>query len=380
MSDVRAAPDAIVVGGGLVGWATAYALARRGLPALVIDAGDDGAATFAGAGMITPGTNLDPPPGYLPLAIAATRHYPPLITELAEAGCGETGYATPGAIYVARDGAEVVGLERVEHTLNERRDAGMALIGAVERISGDRARELFPPLSPGVPAAVWYAGGSRVSGRAIRAAIRTGAIKRGCRELAGRATLERAGNRLRVVDPLGERHDPEVVVLATGAWTEQSGAEIGIRLRIEPQKGQIIHLEWADESPADWPLLESAGSHYMLGAPERRIIAGATRETGSGFDTRVTARGLHEVLTEALAIAPGVGPCRLAEIRVGLRPLSADRLPAIGRLGDLVNGWICAGHGASGLTLGPVSGELLAQAATGETPEIDLAPYSPSRF
>jgi D-amino-acid dehydrogenase len=370
----------LVVGGGWGGWATAFALARRGLPALVIDAGDEGAATFAGAGMITPGTNLNPPPGYLPLAVAATRHYPRLIAELADAGCGETGYATPGAIYVARDEAEVADLERVERTLNERRDGGMTLIGAVERISGDRARELFPPLSPGVPAAIWYAGGSRVSGRLIRAALRTAAIKRRCREMTGRATVERAGNRLRVVDPLGERRDADVVVLATGAWTEQLGATVGLRLPIEPQKGQIVHLEWADESPADWPLLESAGSHYMLGAQERRIIAGATRETDSGFDTRVTARGLHEVLTEALAIAPGVGPCRLAEIRVGLRPLSADRLPAIGRLGDLVNGWICAGHGASGLTLGPVSGELLAQAITGEAPEIELAPYAPTRW
>src|SRR5688500_9893392 len=132
MSDVRTFPEAIVVGGGLVGWATACALARLGLPALLIDAGDEGAATFAGAGMITPGTNLDPPPGYLPLAIAATRHYSRLIAELAEAGCGETGYATPGAIYVARDLSELAGLDQVERALNLRRDAGMTLIGAVE--------------------------------------------------------------------------------------------------------------------------------------------------------------------------------------------------------------------------------------------------------
>jgi D-amino-acid dehydrogenase len=380
MSDVRVSPDAIVVGGGLVGWATAYALAKRGLPAVVIDAGDEGAATNAGAGMITPGTNLDPPPGYLPLAIAATRHYPRLMAELTEAGCGDTGYATIGAIYVARNEAEAPGLDRVERTLNELRDAGMELIGDVKRISGDRARELFPPLSAEVPEAVWFAGGSRVSGRLLRAALRTGAIKRGCREMIGRATVARTGTRLQVTDPLGNRHDPEIVVLATGAWTQQLEGEIGLRLRIEPQKGQIIHLEWADESPANWPLLESEATHYMLGAPERRVIAGATRETGSGFDVRVTARGLHEVLTEALAIAPGIGPCRIAEIRVGLRPLSPDRLPAIGRLGDLVNGWICAGHGASGLTLGPVSGELIAQALTGSEPDIDLAPYSPGRF
>jgi D-amino-acid dehydrogenase len=46
----------------------------------------------------------------------------------------------------------------------------------------------------------------------------------------------------------------------------------------------------------------------------------------------------------------------------------------------LENGWICSGHGPSGLTFGPYSGELLAQLATGATPEIDPAPYSPDRW
>src|SRR5688572_9504612 len=106
----RTSPKALVIGGGLVGWATAYALAKRSLPALVIDSQEAGAATMAGAGMITPGTNLRPAPGYLPLAIAAMRHYPHLIAELAAANCGETGYATVGAIYVARDESEIPSL------------------------------------------------------------------------------------------------------------------------------------------------------------------------------------------------------------------------------------------------------------------------------
>jgi D-amino-acid dehydrogenase len=257
----------------------------------------------------------------------------------------------------------------------------MGLIGDVARIDGQRARELFPPLSVDVPEAVWFAGGTRVNGRLVRAAVRTAALQLGCTELMGQASVARSRNRLIVSGPAGERCDPGVVVIAGGSWTSLLCAQVGITLPVEPQKGQILHLGWHDDSTAQWPLLESASSHYMLGFPERRVIAGATRETGAGYDTRLTPRGLHEVLSEALAIAPGIGRCQIVEMRVGLRPVSPDGIPAIGRLGDLENGWICAGHGPSGLTLGPYSAELLAQLITGEQPDLaDPAPYSPNRW
>jgi D-amino-acid dehydrogenase len=89
---------------------------------------------------------------------------------------------------------------------------------------------------------------------------------------------------------------------------------------------------------------------------------------------------LHEVLGEALAIAPGIANCEIVETRVGLRPFSRDGLPTIGRVPGTANGWVCSGHGPSGLTLGPVSADLVAQLATGEQPPIDMAPYSPDRW
>ena len=141
-----------------------------------------------------------------------------------------------------------------------------------------------------------------------------------------------------------------------------------------------MHLAWHDESTAHWPLLESAATHYMLGFPEGRIVAGATRELGQGYDTRVTAAGLREVLSEALAIAPGIGGCEIIETRVGLRPWSPDGVPAIGGLTGTDNGWICTGHGPSGLTIGPYSAELLAHLITNEDPGLDPTPYSPERW
>lgn len=373
-------PDAVVIGGGLVGWASAYALAKRGVAALVIDAADVGAATLAGAGIITPGTKIDPPDGYLPLATAAARSYPALIAELTELDAGVTGFDTVGALFVARDDTEIATLNIVERTLIERRNGGMAMIGSVERISGDAARELFPPLSAAVPEAVWFSDGGRVNGRLLRDSLRTAAINRGCQQRIGRAHVQLRENRIEIGDPNGTTYTPDIVIVTGGAWSPALGQELGLPLPIEPQKGQILHFDWPDESTGQWPTLNSPATHYMLAFPGGRIVCGATRETDSGFDTRLTAAGIHEVLSEALVIAPGIGNCAFLEARVGLRPWSLDGIPAIGPLPGTTNGWICSGHGASGLTLGPYSGDLIAQLATASEPEIDPTPYSPARW
>ena len=62
------------------------------------------------------------------------------------------------------------------------------------------------------------------------------------------------------------------------------------------------------------------GSHYLLAFDESVVVAGATRESGSGFDYRVTAAGQMEVLTEALRVAPGLATATIIETRVGFRP------------------------------------------------------------
>src|SRR5262249_30516340 len=114
--------------------------------------------------------------------------------------------------------------------------------------------------------------------------------------------------------------------------------------------------------------------------PDARVAAGATRETGSGFDPRVTAAGVREVLQEALRVAPGLADWDLHEMRVGLRPLSRDGLPILGAVPGTEGAYLITGHGASGLQLGPYSGKVVADLMLGRPAEIDLAPFSVSRF
>ena len=80
----------------------------------------------------------------------------------------------------------------------------------------------------------------------------------------------------------------------------------------------------------EWPVILPHGSHYIVPFDRGRVVAGATRETGVGFDYRITAAGQAEVLNAALSIAPGLGAATLVETRVGFRPLGAGVRPSLG--------------------------------------------------
>ena len=104
----------------------------------------------------------------------------------------------------------------------------------------------------------------------------------------------------------GERIEADAVVVAAGAWAPALLAPVGVPLAVEPQRGQITHLHLDGVDTAAWPVVLPPGSHYLIAFEGGRVVAGATRERGAGFDHRVTAAGQAEVLNQALAVAPGL--------------------------------------------------------------------------
>jgi D-amino-acid dehydrogenase len=136
-----------------------------------------------------------------------------------------------------------------------------------------------------------------------------------------------------------------------------------------------VHLGVKEET-IDWPVLLPQVSHYMLAFDDNRVVAGATRENGVGFDYRLTAGGQAEVLNFALDLAPGLSDATHIETRIGLRPMAENYKPLIGALPGFDNVLIGNGLGAGGLTMGPLAGKLLTQLAMGEATDIDLAPYA----
>lgn len=371
--------EVIVIGGGIVGASAAYRLARTGVRVTLVDRADAGQATAAGAGIIAPGAYTGASDVWLRLAFQSAAYYEELLAQLAEDGQADTGYEVPGLLLVATDAAEAAQLPALARLFEERNAAGVRNLGTVSRIDGSEARRLFPPLRD-VPGAIHLSEAARVDGRRLRDALQQAAKKRGARILIGSAELAMEGDHAVGAIVNGQRITADAVLLAGGAWSSALADTLGVLLPVFPQRGQILHLEMPETETGRWPIIEGFHRHYLLTFPPNRVVAGATREDDAGFDYRQTAGGVHEALSEALRLAPGLAPATLREVRIGFRPASPDGLPMLGRLPGTQNVYVATGHGASGLQLGPYSGAAIADLLRGAPPDIDLTPFSVERF
>jgi D-amino-acid dehydrogenase len=361
----------VVVGGGVVAAGVAYHLARRGASVVIVEGDQAGTATNAGAGIICPWTAPLDGACYR-LCCEGARHYPELLTMLADDGEAETGYARVGALWVAEQPEAV----HVMAALLRSRRPGAPEIGEVTALVPGEPARMFPPLAPGL-AGVWIAGGARIDGRAVRDSLLRAAARRGARRVPGIATLDRTADRVTGVTVGGDRIGADAVVVAAGAWTAQVCAGLGMRLPVGPQRGQIVHSRLPGTDTAAWPVVLSDRDPYLVTFPAGRVVLGATRED-AGFQYHATVGGVGDLLAGAAGLAPGLREAELLETRVGFRPVTSDGRPL---LGPVANGLIvAAGHGPEGLTAGPWSGLAVALLALGQPPVTDLTPFHPGRF
>ena len=358
----------IIIGAGVLGASAAFHLARTGAQVTVIDAHLDGRATAAGAGIICPWVSATEDPSFYRLYCAGGEYYPDLIAALAEAGATDLGYRQAGAMLVSDDQEELAWLERMA------RQRAAAMMGRITRLAAPEARALFPPLHNAL-GAVHIAGGARVDGRRLAASLLQAAAFHGAKVVRGHASLSVEADRVLGAELDGHRIPAERVIVTAGAWADRVLRPAGFPVAVEPQRGQIAHLRLQGVQTQDWPVILPPGSHYIVPFDDGRIVAGATRETGSGFDYRVTASGQAEILSEALRIAPGLGAATTIETRVGFRPVAAR--PLLGWVPNVSGLAVGNGLGAAGLTIGPLAGRLLADLVTGVAPILDLAPFDP---
>jgi glycine/D-amino acid oxidase-like deaminating enzyme len=373
--------DAIVVGGGIVGMSTAYHLLRGGARTLVVDRADPGRATDAGAGILSPETNSRDPEVWFDFAVEAVAYYPTLLQALQADEGGDTGYAQCGQMLVAVSEDEREAFERAKQLIfarqNQRRRPSAE---DLHEVSVGEAHRLFPGLAP-IYGAIYHRRAARVDGRLLNHALQRAAVRRGLViRQAGveRLMIENQAVTGVVVD--GETLSAGAVVIAGGAWSHAFGVQLGVDIPVAPQRGQIIHLSLTDTDTAAWPMISAFHGHYMVPWPDQRVVVGATRETGSGFHPYATAAGVREVLTEALRVMPGLAAAEIRDIRVGLRPYSADTMPVLGPVPGLRGIALATGHGPTGLTLGPYSGKVIADVICGTQPTIDISAFYVTRF
>ena len=368
--------DAVVVGGGAIGLACAWRAAQRGLRVRVLERDEPGAgASGVAAGMLAPvGEATFGEEEQLAMALASARAWPGFAAELSEAAGGDCGHAPLGALHVALDRDEAEELRR--------RFEFMSSLGLEAEWLRPRAcRELEPGLAPACAAGVLAPGDAAVDPRllvrALRAAVEAagGEVRSGAEVIAAQIADGRVVG-VRTAD--GEEHRAGSVVLACGAWSGVAGwLPSEARPPVRPVKGQIITLSGAAEPVCE--RIVASERVYLVPRPDGRLIVGATMEE-QGFDTRVTAGGVHELLREAYRALPDIAELELAEAIAGLRPGTPDNRPLVGpgRLEGLV---LATGHWRNGILLSPITAEAVAALLAGEPvpPEVVRA-ADPARF
>jgi glycine oxidase len=370
--------DAIVVGGGVIGLATAWRAAEAGLSVVLVDDEPGAGASYVAAGMLAPVTEVHyGEEALLTLNLESARRYPSFVQEL-EAVTGRTvGYRPSGTLVVAADDDDTAAIDEL---FRFQRELGLE----VRRLRRRECRALEPLLAPRIRGGMLTDVDHQVNSRPLVDALlaaceRAGVIVHRRRAVALRLDAEQATG---VTLSDGGVLDAGNVVLAAGCWSGAlNGVPAAARPPVRPVKGQILRLH----GPADPPLLTRTvrglvhgTSVYLVPRTDGEVVVGATVEE-RGFETTVTAGAVYELLRDAAEIVPGVAELELAEARAGLRPGSPDNAPLLGP--TAIEGLVLAtGHYRHGVLLTPVTADAIAEVlVTGRAPEL-LAPFSPLRF
>ena len=356
MPDVPARPDVIIVGGGIIGLSAAWQLRQEGVEVVVLDPAPGTGATHAAAGMLAPIHEAYWGESHiLRLNLAASQAWPAFADEL---GVDAVDYRRNGTLMAAFDADDKAVLDNLGD-LHEQEGL------PVERLRSRECRSREPLLAPGVRGGVYSPVDHQVNPRRVVA------------ELLNRVpTL--AVSAIEVTHNQVVADDDRVmacqqVVVAAGAWT---GRLLGVPIR--PLKGQILRLS-GPEGLLRLPVrgVVRGSTVYAVPRSNGEIVVGATQEE-QGFDTRVTAGGVYELLRDVLAVLPGLSEIDLVETWAGLRPGAPDNAPIIG-IGD--DGIVYAtGHYRNGILTAPITAAAVSAVVQGRKAPVDLSPFSPNRF
>jgi glycine/D-amino acid oxidase-like deaminating enzyme len=371
--------DVVVVGAGMVGAGCALYAARAGLDVILVDRGPvAGGTTGAGEGNLLvsdkePGPELD-------LALLSGRLWAELAEEVGEA----VEYEAKGGVVVASTPDGLAALERFAGT---QRAAGVV----AETVVGDGLYDLEPHLAPGLPGGVLYPQDCQVM-PALAAAHLVRAS--GARLFTGRTVtdvlLTPDGAVCGVRTDRGDIGAP-AVVNAAGTWGAELAALAGTHLPVLPRRGFVLvteplprmvrHKVYAADYVADVASDSAAlqTSPVVEGTAAGPVLIGASRER-VGFDRSFSLPVLRALAAGATRLFPFLTDVRAMRAYLGFRPYLPDHLPAIGPDPRVPGLHHACGHEGAGIGLATGTGQLIAQALTAKTPELDLTPFRPDRF
>jgi glycine oxidase len=367
--------DAIFVGCGVIGLASAWRAARAGARVCVLERDRPAAgATGVAAGMLAPvGEASWGEESLLALNQESLRRWPEFAADLEADAESAIEFAVGGALHVAVDRDEA---EELRRRYELHRSLGLDS----EWLRGKDCRALEPGLATAIRGGAHVAGEASVDPRRLAAALLSALEELRVEVRSGAEVIgaERGEEVWRVRTADGGEDRARVLVLSAGCWSGQADwLPDESRPPVRPVKGEILTLR----APADEPVCERivAGERvYMVPRSDGRLIVGATVEE-RGFDTTVTAGGVHELLREAYRLIPEIAELELVEASAGLRPGTPDNAPLIGW--STTKGLLIAtGHYRNGVLQAPITADSVAALLAGEAPPVALEAFSPLRF
>ena len=354
--------DVIVVGGGLAGVTTALACARRGLTVTLVDGDHRGAASRASAGVLGPSIGRGPKGGRVGRFMFAARdRFPGFLDELREA----TGSDVPmvrGALELALNDTHLAELRARAAALPDARLVGASDVAALEGA-------LVP-----VTGALLHPHDGAVDVRALRAALDE-AVRLSPRIAPIRATatsIDASGCDVTLSD--GTRAAASHVVIACGAWVSEMRG-LPRPLPVRPVKGEVAV---AAEPVALSRVVFGAGGYLVpRGA---NLLVGATSEE-VGFSAELTTAGATALAGTARALLRDwPADAAFAAQDAGLRPMTPDGYPILGRDPDIPQLLYACGYSRNGVLVSPLAADCLAALIAGDDAAFDLSAFAIARF
>jgi glycine oxidase len=351
----------VIVGAGIVGLSIAYELASRGAQVRVFDPrGLAQGATRASAGMLAPYIegHIE---GLLRLGLCSMDLYPEFIRRVEADADARVEYEREGTLHVALTDAEAAQLVSTARTL-------AAMNADCEMSDAAGARRVEPNISARAVAALLVRGHGYVAPGPLAAAVASAAQNKGAALYAVSVLgVDEAPDGLRV-RTRDETFHADAVVIAAGSWS--ATLHPGPPAWIKPIRGQLVDLRAGERAASR--VVWGTGC-YVVPWRDGTALVGATMED-AGFDESATAGGVQRLLAAAVELLPGLDAARVLEVRVGLRPMIADQLPAIGPSSTRRNVFYATGHYRSGVLLAPLTAQLVTDLVLEgrERPELSL--------
>lgn len=364
--------NVVVVGAGVIGAAIADALAARGADVTVLDMRGPGrGASFASAGILAPYVESHHDRRFLELATRSLEMYDSFVAGASERSGRRVEYARTGTLEVALDEGDLTRLDSARPRLT---GAGVSH----RWLSASELRSFEPSVSGAALGALLIEPHGFVGVGSLIAALVQSARMSG-------ASFETPVEAVEI-DPQSDsvevragasRYAADAVVVAAGTWSGRVRIRNAPRLDVRPVRGQLLHLSWTANQATNRVVW--GPRCYTVPWSDQSLLVGATVEE-VGFDERSTTSAVQDLTTAVIELLPEARTASLQEVRVGLRPASADGLPIIGPLPSGSRVVVATGHYRNGVLLAPITAAIVGDYLLEEKADAALSWTTVGRF